>query len=141
MLYSSFVRPRGADVIASYAVQAQAVAVGVTGGGVQEEGIPVAAPLTWDELGRDLRLAYSSVNDIYIFSLEGCVQQGYLNKLRAFAWDQPILLPEAGKVEMDAWRGTIVSGLWLASRLPYFALAAVVVWKLLRRWKKNRSRA
>jgi hypothetical protein len=85
-----------------------------------------------------LRLAYSSVNQIYIFSLEGCVQQGCLSRLNDFTWDQPILLPEAGKVEMDAWRGTIVSGLWLASRLPYFALGALLLWKLLRRWKKAR---
>ncbi len=138
MLYSSFVRPRGADILASYAPQAQAVAVGVTGGGVQAEGLPRQTPLNWDELARDLRLAYSSVNQIYIFSLEGCVQQGCLSWLNDFTWDQPILLPEAGKVEMDAWRGTIVSGLWLASRLPYFALGALLLWKLLRRWKKAR---
>ena len=35
MLYTSFVRPNGAGVLASYAPEAQSVGLGSTGGGVE----------------------------------------------------------------------------------------------------------
>lgn len=136
MLYTSFLRPHGAGVLASYGPEAQAIGLGVTGGGVTEPGISAPAPLTWEEFSRDLRLAYLWCDDLFIFSLEGCVQQGFLERLQTFVWDLPILTPEAAKARVDAWRSTLQSGLWLAQRLPFILAglgAGMLAWKVRQR--------
>lgn len=138
MLYTSFLRPHGAGMLASYAPEAQVIGLGVTGGGVVEPGLRAPAPLTWEEFARDLRLAWLWCDDLFIFSLEGCVQQGFLERLKNFVWDLPMLTPETGKIRADAWRGTLQSGLWLAQRLPYFLAgiaAGMLTWKILRRYR------
>ena len=90
MLYSSFARPHGAGFVWSYAPEAKAIGIGVTSAGV-DTGMPVdSPPLTWDELERDLRLAWAWTDDMFIYSLEGCVRQGFFPRLKAFIWDQPI---------------------------------------------------
>ena len=94
MLYTSFARPHGYGFLDFYARHFPAVAVGVTGGGV-EEGLDPPAPLTWDELARDLRLARRHTDDIHVFSLEGCVEQGFLERLADFDWGVPVESAEA----------------------------------------------
>ncbi|MFM8320028.1 MAG: hypothetical protein ACKOC5_03850 [Chloroflexota bacterium] len=141
MLYTSLLRPKGVGVLASYAIQAQAVALGVTGGGVTAEGVPQPAPLSWDELARDLRLAYYSCDRLYLFSLEGCAQHGHLERLAQFTWDRPMMLPEEARLEVDAWRGAVQSGLWVASRLPLLTLAALLGWVVGRRLHRRRKAA
>ena len=89
MLYTSFARPHGHGFLDFYARHFPAVAVGVTGGGV-EEGLDPPPPLTWDELARDLRLARRHTDDIHVFSLEGCVEQGFLERLVDFDWGVPV---------------------------------------------------
>ena len=69
MLYSNLFRPYGVAVMCSYACDADSVAVGITGGGVEMEGMSHHAPLSWEELSRDLLLANRACNDIHIFSL------------------------------------------------------------------------
>ena len=86
MLYTSFFRPYGQGVLWTYAKNAQAVAVGVTGGGVEMEGVPQPRPQDWEELSRDLRLASQRTRNIHIFSLEGCVEQGFMEKIASFDW-------------------------------------------------------
>lgn len=142
MIYTHALRPHGAGILASYAPQAQAVALGVTGGGVQADGLPVAPPLTWDEFSRDLRLAWSWCDRLYIFSLEGCVQQGFLERLKTFTWDQPILLPQEARAVIDGWRSTLVSALWLLERLPLFLAAlaaAIIAARTLRQRRKKKA--
>jgi hypothetical protein len=87
MLYSSFLRPHGAGALCSYGAQARSIAVGSTGGGVELPGLSEVPPLSWDELARDLRLARRRSADLHIFSLEGCVRQGFLPRLRTFDWE------------------------------------------------------
>lgn len=143
MIYTSFFRPHGAGILASYAPEAQAIALGVTGGGVEAPGIPKPAPLSWDELARDLRLAWHWCNDLYIFSLEGCVQQGFLERLENFVWDAPLLLPQASRAQVDGWRKSVWSGLWLAERLFLLlggATACVLLWKGAQVWRQRRRR-
>lgn len=89
MLYTSFARPHGHGFLDFYARHFPAVAVGVTGGGV-EEGLDPPPPLSWDELARDLRLARRHTDDIHVFSLEGCVERGYLERLVDFDWGVPV---------------------------------------------------
>lgn len=88
MLYSSFLRPMGAGVVASYARGAAAVAVGSTGGGVTAGGLDQVRPLSWAELARDLRLV-ADVPDVHLFSLEGAIAQGQLARLVDFDWTEP----------------------------------------------------
>jgi hypothetical protein len=92
MLYTSFARPHGEGFLDFYAKFFPAVAVGVTGGGV-EEGLDPPPPLSWDEFTRDLRLARRHTRDIHVFSLEGCVEQGYLERLVDFDWGIPTHAP------------------------------------------------
>jgi hypothetical protein len=88
MLYSSFLRPWGPGILWSYARDAEFVALGVTGGGVEIDALQKKPPLSWDEFSRDLRLTWQWFDEMYIFSLEGCVQQGFLSRLREFDWSE-----------------------------------------------------
>ncbi len=133
MLYTSFVRPYGAGVIASYGSEAQAIGIGSTGGGV-DAGFTDYPALNWEEFSRDLRLAWYWCNDLYIFSLEGCARQGFLEKLKTFTWDYPVILPEGSMARVDGWRKSLQSVLWLLSHwviLLIAALSGVLIWKTM----------
>ncbi len=123
MLYSSFLRPNGAGALWSYAPQADSVGVGNTGGGVEVEGVIDVPPLSWDEFARDLRLCAMQEKPIHIFCLEGCVAQGFLEKLPNFDWDQSIPVPsDAAKVRF--MRTGLTTGLWLLQR-PWVILLSL----------------
>jgi len=146
MVYSSFVRPNGAGLIWSYGRRAEALALGSTGEEAEVMRGPNALdphPLTWEELARDLRLAWVFTNDIYLFSLEGCVRQGMLPKLKNFDWDQPILEPTDSTIKIDAWRNTLRSALWIFVH-PLAILSGLLglglLWLWLRRRKKPGAR-
>ncbi len=64
-----------------------------TGGGVEMDGMD-QTPLSWDEFSRDLRLARCSCDDIHVFSLEGCVKQGFIKPLLDFDWDSHVRKPK-----------------------------------------------
>jgi hypothetical protein len=136
MLYSSFYRPRGAALLWSYGQQAHSVGLGVTGGGVQIVDVPQPRFLDWREFARDLRLAQRCTDDIHIFSLEGCVQQRFLQQLLAFDWERPVspAVPRSGEVERlrAALRMVLV-----ASAHPWLASLGVlaVLWLLWRHRK------
>ncbi|HEX8698525.1 MAG TPA: hypothetical protein VF815_06800 [Myxococcaceae bacterium] len=105
MLYSSFLRPHGAGALCSYGAQARSIALGSTGGGVELPGLIEVPPLSWDELSRDLRLARGLSADLHLFSLEGCVRQGFLPRLRTFDWEGPVEPPRgaARRVSLVRW--------------------------------------
>jgi hypothetical protein len=138
MLYSSFHSPGrpllGPAMLWSYAPDAQAIGVGSTGGGVE------ITPLRWEELARDLRLARRWNRDIAVFSLEGCVQQGFLGRLRTFDWDGPAMPPLDMVRTVDRYRAALRVGLWVAGR-PLVALggAAGLWWGLARArsWRRR----
>lgn len=143
MLYTSFVRPYGAGILGSYGNEAQAIALGSTGGGVDVQ-LGDVRPLSWEELARDLRLAWYWCNNIYIFSLEGCVQQGYLEKLQQFKWDFPVILPETSMQRVDGWRRSLRSVLWLFSHITVLlgvAIGALVTWRTILYLLSRRNRA
>ena len=50
--------------------------LGSTGGGV--DPLP---KLSWEALAQDLSLARAATDDVAVFSLEGCVAQGFLTRL------------------------------------------------------------
>jgi len=138
MLYSSFVRPHGAGFLWSYAPEAMSIGIGVTAPGV-ETGMSIdSPPLSWDELARDLRLAWSWTDDLFIYSLEGCVKQGFLHRLRTFEWDQPFLAPTEPALWVENWRGLLQTVLWISTHLWLVAfgiLGLVLLFIPLRRRK------
>jgi hypothetical protein len=122
MLYSSFARPHGAGFVWSYSPEAKAIGIGLIGAGA-ETGMPIEShPLSWEELERDLRLAWHWTNDIFIYSLEGCVKQGYLVRLKDFVWDQPFLAPTEPALWVENWRGLLQTVLWISTHLWIVAL-------------------
>ena len=125
MLYTSFLRPRGPGFLWSYGPEVQAIGVGSTGGGVTLEGMPRISPLSWEELARDLRLARRWTETIYVFSLEGCAQQGFLDRLRTFDWERPVEPPLRMARQVTRWRRALRAGLWLSAH-PWAAFAGVV---------------
>jgi hypothetical protein len=140
MLYSSFARPLGVGYLWSYAPEAQAIGVGSTGGGVGI-GIGDPRPLTWEEFARDLRLAWFWTDHLYIFSLEGCVRQGFMEQLKEFRWDTPIFFPEDQAEAVARWRGALQGSLWLSRYLgTILAGTAVSLWvaRLIRNWLHRR---
>lgn len=142
MLYTSFFRPYGPGLLWSYAQNALSVGLGVTGGGVQIEGVAAPRPLDWDEFSRDLLLARRWTGDIHVFSLEGCVRRGFLPRLQAFDWEQPVTPPLAMTAQVDGWRKALRAGLW-ASAHPWLLLAGWVslLWLLTGRRRKVKREA
>ncbi|MFA5611876.1 MAG: hypothetical protein WDA04_03340 [Anaerolineaceae bacterium] len=122
MLYSSLFQPLGNRILWSYAAEAQAIGIGSTGGGVVMEGAKAPRALSWDEFTTDLRLAWQSGKPVYVFSLEGCVEQDFLPRLITFDWAGEVRPPKTGLVE-NARKG--LSGfLWLLER-PLVLLAGL----------------
>ena len=131
MLYSSFFGGLGPGLLWSYGPEAPAIAVGSTGGAPDIPGSPQVPKLTWEQLARDLGLARHWSESILIHSLEGCVEQGFLPRLRSFAW--PPATPPSSAGVAAALRSGLRGVLW-ASGHPRSALAvAVVLVGLLRR--------
>lgn len=132
MLYSSFMRSLGPALIWSYGPQAQAIAVGSTGGGPDIPGQPRVPSLSWDELHADLRLAHRFCDDLYIHSLEGCVEHGLFDRLGSIDWDEAVEPPAA------AWaagplRALLTASLWGTAH-PGLALGGwLLVTRLLSR--------
>ena len=129
MLYSSFIRSLGPAMIWSYGRQAQAIAVGSTGGGPDIPGQPQVPSLSWEELERDLLVAHRFCHDLYIHSLEGCIEHGFFERLGSIDWNTPVAPPAAawsagplrglltGTLWATAHPGLVLSGGFLTARL------------------------
>jgi hypothetical protein len=131
MLYSSFSKKKSPGYLWSYASQAKAIGVGSTGGDVEADAFKWS-PLNWDELARDLRLAWHWTDHLYIFSLEGSYLNGYLKRLQSMVWDQPIFFPTDAAESVTVQRRALQSFLLFNKYSPVilavlFAGFAVVV--------------
>jgi len=104
MLYSSYLGRIGA---CAYFADAGTIAVGVTGGGVNAGTAAEAARvLTWERFEADLLAAAAHAREVYIFSLEGCVEQDMLPRLAGFDWNRlaPPLSPgDARRASGQRW--------------------------------------
>jgi hypothetical protein len=136
MLYSSFLRALGPGLIWAYGPEAAAIAVGTTGGGPDIPGSPQMPSLTWEELAGDLRLARHFCDQILIHSLEGCVWQGFLPRLRSFEWEDVDRPPDGARAG-KALRRSLRATLW-ASAHPWrvLGITAAAAW-LAWRWRRE----
>lgn len=86
---SRFGNDLGGALIASYGGDADGVAVGTvqsTSDQLADDSLP---PLSWPTLKRDLLLAARDLDTIYISSLEGVVERGWLARIAAIDWNEP----------------------------------------------------
>jgi len=132
MLYTSFFRPVGVAVLQIYARFADAVAIGITGGGVELAGFEHKDPMTWDELSRDLRFAKRCCRDVHIFSLEGCVAQDFLSRLNVFDWNRQAARAGGWTPVIYLARLIALLLLWLFARVKYaIAVTPILLWLML----------
>jgi len=110
------------------------VGIGSTGGGVDVGGLGDVRPLDWDEFSRDLLLAERWTSNLFIFSLEGCLQQDFLAGLRSFDWDREVTPPLEIARQVEQCRKALRAVLW-ASAHPTITLAGLIglAWLLSRR--------
>lgn len=86
MVYTSLLGAAGPGLLEHWAPHCRAIAVGSTGGGI--DPFP---KLSWAELERDLVVAARHAREVFIFSLEGCVEQGLLERLASVEWDRTVI--------------------------------------------------
>jgi hypothetical protein len=133
MQYTSFLGSLGPGILWSYGSESDAIAVGTTGGGPDVPGHPQFSPLRWEELVRDLRLARRWTEQLYVHSLEGCVWNGYLSRLRSLDWTPASTPPRTaglGSLLRAALRGLLRTSIhpWRA-----VGVALAIMWLLSRR--------
>ena len=101
MLYATYLGRAGAR---AYFEDAPCIALGVTGGGVNAaEPAARSRHLTWEELEPELRAAAGHTREVYVFSLEGCVEKGWLERLAAVDWNEPAPALPAADVRWARW--------------------------------------
>ncbi len=137
MLYSSFNHRADSAVIWQYGPSAQAIVVGSTAPDPQPGSKFI--PLSFDELAHDLIVAAHFSPIVGIYNLEACVRRGFLPRLIALDWKQPVVISDDAGRQVVRLRSRIQSSLWTLDRLPYFVLAILIadVWFVLRR-RRNR---
>jgi hypothetical protein len=83
MTYSSFNHKAGTAVAWSYGQDTQALAVGITLSSGNAALDAKYGPLNWEEFSRDTIVASHFSRQLGVYSLEGCVRQGFLPRLKA----------------------------------------------------------
>ncbi len=140
MLYSSFFPAYSDSILWSYAQQCKAVGVGSTGGGVEIDGVAPLKTLRWIDLKRDLLLASKTVSSLYIFSLEGCINNNYMDRLIDLDWDTQVIPPARSAMGISLIRKIGQSLMWVLSH-PFEVLFGLILGTILiRKLRKLFSR-
>jgi hypothetical protein len=96
-------------------------------------GHPEMPTLSWEDFARDLRLARHWTDQVYVHSLEGCVWQGFLGRLRAFDWTD-VTVPPPHTRQAELLRRVLRGMLWVSAHPVLLAAAATaaagVGWRL-----------
>ncbi|HEY0738831.1 MAG TPA: hypothetical protein VGD69_28185 [Herpetosiphonaceae bacterium] len=153
MLYSSnffrglFRSDLGGAFVRSYGQHADSIGIGVTGGGVILDPITgIQSPrMTLKAFRRDLRIAAQYTDLVHIFSLEGCVDRGWMDEVAALDWDKPFRITRRQRVQMATFRGLIGFVLW-CSRYGWTALgwlgwlvaSSMFISRRIQRWRTLR---
>ena len=128
-------RGAGAAPVWKYGPDAQAIVVGVTSG---DAAPPYFVPLDWNQLASNLIVASHFTRVVGVYSLEGCVQHGFLPRIKTMDWNATVTIPAASVARLSRLRFFIQAALWTASWLPLIAAAlAGAVWLM---WRKRRRR-
>lgn len=145
MLYSSFMgNADGLITVYGRDAGVRTVALGSTGGGV-DTGLPT---LSYENLVHDIRLASSFATEIHIFSLEGCVMNGFLERLTSedlssVATIEQEQVESVRKIQsLFRTSSTLLSyptWFFLAVILVTLGLLAVLVWGILSLTRKLRT--
>jgi hypothetical protein len=135
MLYSSFNHVADSGLIWEYGPEAQAIVIGSTR---LDPSLPTKfAPLDWNEFTRDLIVASHFTSVVGIYSLEGCVQQGYLARLRTMNGFQRVAIRSEAIRTVALLRARIRAVLWPLSHLLYLAVGLIILdtcaWLIWRR--------
>jgi hypothetical protein len=79
-------------------------------------------------------------NDLFVYSLEGCVRQGFLSRLKTFDWAQTVEPPVRSTRQVDGVRRAVRACLW-ATAHPSLVLVGLVglVWVLTQLGKGKRG--
>ena len=145
MLYTSFNHQAGAAIIWEYAPSAQVIAVGSTASSGDAALDAKYPPLNWDEFSRDLIVAHHFSPIVGVYSLEGCVKQGFLSKLKTTDWTQAVVIPAASIEQAAKVRNGIHAALWLGSHSVYFLAAFLLVFawvvRIIAGWRRRRRLA
>lgn len=136
MLYASFFPSFSDSILWSYARQCQAVGIGSTGGGVEIDGMPPLKTMRWIDLKRDLLLASKAVDNIYVFSLEGCVMNNYMDRLLDLDWSTRVIPPERSAMGISLVRKIGQGVLWTLSHPMEVVLGLVVATSFMKLLKK-----
>jgi len=143
MLYTSFVHQFGAAQIWQYAPSAQIIAVGSTASSGDAAADTKYPPLNWEEFSRDLIVAHHFSPIVGVYSLEGCVKQGFIPKLKTMDWTQAVAIPAESLKQAAQAKNGIHAILWLGSHLIYFILVALLLFALLiriiMRWRRRKA--
>ena len=137
MAYTSFNHNLDSALIWAYGADAQTLAVGATGPSGDAQLDARFPPLDWDEFSRDLIVASHFSRVIGVFSLEGCVHQGFLPRLKTFNWSQSVTVPADSITKVRRFRRVLKMFLWTGSHLLYIVAVALLVWG----WRYWRSRS
>lgn len=144
MLYTSFNHEVGAGLLWQYGPEAQTVAVGSTASSGDPKVDAKYAPLNWDEFSRDLIVARHFSKTVGVYSLEGCVRQGFMPKLKTFDWNQRVVIPAKSVGKAAGFRKFVFLVLWIGSHIIYIVLAVLLGIAWLARFivlRRRRKRA
>lgn len=138
MAYSSFNHAAGGGVPLMYGPRTEALAVGTT---LDDKAAGLTA-LSWDEFSRDLIVAAHFSRVVGVYSLEGCIRNGYLPRMISLDWGQTVTIPASQIAAAEKFDRNVRHGIRFFSRLPYIvaallALVVALVWWLVRR--RNRA--
>ena len=122
MLYTSFNHEVGAGIIWQYGPESQTVAVGSTASSGDPAMDAKFAPLSWAEFSRDLIVARHFSRRVGVYSLEGCVRQGFIPRLKTIDWSQPVVILDKSVGKAAGFRRAAFAVLWVGSHLIYFTL-------------------
>lgn len=141
MVYSSFNHVLDGAVVWAYGPDAQTIVVGSTAGSGDPKLDQKFAPLNWDEFSRDLTVASHFSKVVGVYSLEGCVRQGFLPKLKYLNWERPVTLSAASVAKAGMFRRRVQTVLWTAAHLLYIVIAFLLSVGWLVVWWRKRRRA
>jgi hypothetical protein len=139
MIYTSYARPVGSAIIPDLGTGAQGIIVGIT------DGPPPSGsgfgPLDWDEFSSDLIVASHFAHHVGVYNLEGCVQQGFLPRLKTLDWGRTVVIPAASVSRAHRHVMAFEIALWTLAHLLYFIAAVflLLIW-LFWRWRLRRHR-